>query len=85
MDESKFFDTVKMNLELRADNLDSFSRVGSFPLSTLASIAMAVIVLGSMYALFPSLRSSVFGIFTANKSSATYSSVSTSEQSQESS
>jgi len=63
MDESKFFDKLTMNLELRANNLDSFSKIGSFPLSILANIAMAVIFLGGMYLLFPVLRNSAFVVF----------------------
>jgi hypothetical protein len=63
MDEAKFFETVKVNLELRANNLDSFSAVGSFPLSILANIAMAVIFLVGMYLLFPILRNTAFVVF----------------------
>lgn len=63
MDEAKFLDKVTLNLELRANNLDSFSKVGSFPLSLLANVAMAVVFLGGMYLLFPVLRNTAFVVF----------------------
>lgn len=64
MDEAMFFDGVTMNLELRADRLDSFSKVGNFKLSIAANIAMVAVFLGLMYALFPALRTSAFAVFT---------------------
>ena len=82
MDEAKYFETVSMNIELRADRLDSFSRIGNFPLSLLANIAMVAIFFGVMWLLFPSLRNTVFVIFGKQKESspsATYASVSQSE------
>ena len=60
MDESKLFEKVKMNIELRPDSLDSFSKVDSFFLSVLANVVMVILFLGIMYALFPVLRSTVF-------------------------
>jgi hypothetical protein len=63
MDEARFFDTVKMNLELRVNNLDSFSKVGSFPLSIIANIVMAAVFLGGMYIMFPLLRNTAFVVF----------------------
>lgn len=82
MDEAKYFETVSMNIELRADRLDSFSRIGNFPLSLLANIAMVAIFFVVMWLLFPSLRNTVFVIFGKQKESspsATYASVSQSE------
>ena len=63
MDEAKFFDRATVNLELRADRLDSFSKVGSFSVSILANVVMCGIFLGAMYLLFPSLRSVAFAVF----------------------
>lgn len=64
VDESKYFDNVTMNLELRADNLNSFSKVNNFKLSILANIAMSVLFLGLMYFAFPILRNTAFVIFS---------------------
>ena len=69
MDEAKYFETVTMNIELRADHLDSFSRIGSFPLSLLANIAMLTIFFGVMWLLFPALRNTVFVIFGKHQKS----------------
>ena len=63
MDEAKYFETVSMNLELRPDKLDSFSRIGSFPLSLFGNIVMLAAFFGIMWYLFPSLRTTVFAIF----------------------
>jgi hypothetical protein len=79
MDEAAFFQTVKLNLELRADNLDSFSRFGSFPLSVLANIVLVGIFFGVMWYLFPSLRETVFALFGRRTSVERYSEVSQSE------
>ena len=68
VDEAKFFEGVKMNLELRANKMDSFSRVGSFPISILANIVMVLVFLGFMYAFFPSLRSTAFVVFSKTNS-----------------
>ena len=62
LDEAKLFDPVYLNLELRSDNLDSFSKVKNFDLSVLANIIMVILFLGIMYALFPILRKTVFAI-----------------------
>lgn len=64
MDEVTFFDQVKVNFELRADNLNSFSRVNSIGFSAAASIFMMAAFLGIMWLLFPVLRESVFGFNT---------------------
>lgn len=63
MDEAKYFETVAVNMELRADCLDSFSRIGSFPLSILGNLAMLAVFFGLMWYLFPSLRSTAFVVF----------------------
>lgn len=63
MDEAKYFETVSVNMELRPDRLDSFSRIGSFPLSLLGNLAMVIVFFGLMWYLFPSLRSSAFVVF----------------------
>ena len=61
MDEAKLFDRVKVNFELRPDNLNAFSKVDNVVVSMLANIAMIIAFLGIMYILFPVLRQSVFG------------------------
>ena len=62
MDEAQMFGQVKLNIELRPDNLNAFSKIGSFPLSLLANIAMIAVFLGVMYYLFPIVRQTVFGV-----------------------
>ena len=69
MDEAQMFSQVKVNFELRPDNLDSFSRIGNFPLSLGANMIMLALFFGIMYAVFPSLRTSVFGFFHSKKAS----------------
>jgi len=68
MDEAKYFETVSVNMELRADRLDSFSRIGSFPLSLLGNVVMLAIFFGLMWYLFPSLRSTAFVVFQSRRS-----------------
>ena len=67
MDEAQMFTQVKVNFELRPDSLDSFSKIGSFPLSLGVNLIMLALFFGIMYALFPSLRTSVFGFFHSKK------------------
>jgi len=60
MDEAKMFDDISLNLELRANNLHAFSKVGNYWVSMLANLAMITIFLGVLYLMFPQLRTSVF-------------------------
>lgn len=78
MDESKYFETVTMNLELRANNLSSFSKVGSFTVSVVSGIFMSALFLGIMYLIFPVLRQTAFVVFTSNGES-NYSTISQKE------
>lgn len=55
---------VLVNLELRRDNLDSFSKIDNFWLSLAANIVMIFIVFGVMYKAFPIVRTTIFGIST---------------------
>ena len=61
MDEAELFKGVKVNFELRPDRLSSFSTVNSFTVSMLANLVMIALFFGIMYALFPYLRTTVFG------------------------
>ena len=67
MDEAEMFKGVALNLELRSDSINSFSKIDNYWLSLLANLGMIVVFLGIMYALFPILRSTVFG-FKKNSS-----------------
>ena len=60
LDEAKFFKGQQINLELRVDSIDSFSKVDSFAMSMFANLAMCVVFLSIMYFLFPILRNTVF-------------------------
>lgn len=60
VDEAQFFKLTKLNIELRSDSLDSFSRVGSFPVSLAASITLIGAFIALMYFMFPnSIRESI--------------------------
>lgn len=50
-----------MNIELRPDNVNAFSRVNNIAVNLLATLTMIAVFLGLMYALFPVLRTTVFG------------------------
>jgi hypothetical protein len=53
---------ILLNIELRRDSLDSFSRVGSFPLSLAANLGMLMVFFGVLYAAFPIVRTALFGV-----------------------
>ncbi len=63
MDEAAFYKKVRVNLELRENSLNSFSRLKNYPATIALNLGMLFVFFGIMYALFPSLRSSVFAIF----------------------
>jgi hypothetical protein len=67
LDEASFYDKVRVQLELRANNLDSFSRLKNYPATIALNVGMLVVFFGVMYLLFPSLRTTVFGLFTSSK------------------
>lgn len=66
MDEAAFYKQIRVNLELRENKLDSFSRIKNYPATIALNVGMLIVFFGIMYALFPSLRTSVFALFKPN-------------------
>jgi hypothetical protein len=60
LDEAKFYEPTKISIELRADRLNSFSRIGNYPVTLGLSIAAVIFFMVMMYKMIPALRTSVF-------------------------
>ena len=54
-------------MELRANNLNSFSRLNNYPATIALNVGMLVVFMGIMYLLFPSLRTTVFALCSRSK------------------
>jgi hypothetical protein len=64
LDEASFYDKIRLTLELRANKLDSFSRMNNYPVTLALNAAMLLVFMSVMYPLFPSLRATAFGLFS---------------------
>ena len=64
LDEASFYDKIRLTLELRANKLDSFSRMNNYPVTLALNAAMLLVFMSVMYLLFPSLRATAFGLFS---------------------
>ena len=64
LDEAAFYDKIRLTMELRASKLESFSRLKNYPATIALNVAMLIVFFGVMYLLFPSLRTTVFGLCT---------------------
>ena len=62
LDEAAFYDKIRLTMELRANKLESFSRLKNYPATIALNVGMLIVFFGVMYLLFPSLRTTVFGL-----------------------
>lgn len=68
LDEAAFYDKIRLTMELRSNKLDSFSRIKNYPATIALNVAALLVFMSVMYILFPSLRKTVFGLFTRTPS-----------------
>jgi hypothetical protein len=64
LDETAFYDKIRLTMELRANKLEAFSRLKNYPATIALNVVMLIVFMSVMYLLFPSLRATAFGLFT---------------------